>query len=250
MTRVEIIRLTKKIGIVSPWPAIMVEDLDMLVVSDLHLGLEDERESMGIHIPRTVFSKVLEYILTPVKELGCRGLLIVGDVKHEFGKPSEAEWWAVKRLFRRLRDAGCEPKVVRGNHDNYIITVLKELDVAFYDPSITYNSVLFKHGHEVLNEDEVKAEHLIMGHEHPVVSIKDDVGLKHRFKAFLHGRLTGRKLTVLPSVSPLAYGTDVNETHPDSRLSPILRGLHLGEAYPFIIEPGVAVKRFPKLKYL
>ena len=58
------------------------------------------------------------------------------------------------------------------------------------------------------------------------------------------------RLTVLPSVSPLAYGSDVNEIPSEELLSPILRRVRMEEFTPYVIEVGVAVKRFPKIGYL
>lgn len=95
--------------------------------------------------------------------------------------------------------------------------------------------------------EEEKAKHIIMGHEHPSIAIKDDLGVKHRFKAFLTGKFGKKNLTILPSVSPLSYGSDVNETLQKDLLSPILQKNPLDDLVPYAIEIGVAVKRFPRL---
>jgi len=243
----EIIRIAKGLSIASPWPALFIEKENMLIVSDLHLGLEDERESKGIHIPTSVFPKIMNSVLTPTKELSCDKVLILGDFKHEFGKPSEAEWYSVKKMIREIRGIRAEPLVVRGNHDNYIILILKEMNVKLFQPSLTINEFTLFHGHLEPTEKEEKAKHIIMGHEHPSIAIKDDLGVKHRFKAFLTGKFGNKNLTVLPSVSPLSYGSDVNETLQKDLLSPILQRSPLDDLVPYAIEIGVAVKRFPRL---
>ncbi|MEM1525002.1 MAG: hypothetical protein QW618_02555, partial [Nitrososphaerales archaeon] len=155
-----------------------------------------------------------------------------------------------KKLFKALKEVGCNVEVVRGNHDNYIIYILKELDVKLHQSSILIDRFLIKHGHEPLLNDEIEVKNIIIGHEHPVIAIKNDLGVKHRFKAFLHGKLGEKAITVLPSISPLAYGTDVNETPNQNLLSPILQQAELGELKPYVIEIGVAVRDFPKLKYI
>jgi metallophosphoesterase superfamily enzyme len=93
-----------------------------------------------------------------------------------------------------------------------------------------------------------------MGHEHPCIVLKDDIGSKHRFKAFLHGSIMLNdkrvSLVVLPSLSPLAYGNPLNE---DAVLkSPILREFSnaIDDLVPYIIDVEVTVKRFPEIKYL
>ncbi len=243
----ETIKIAKGLSIASPWPALFIEKESMLIVSDLHLGLEDEQESKGIHIPTSIFPKIVNSILTPVKDLGCNEVIILGDFKHEFGKPSEAEWYSVKKMIRSIREIGAEPSIVRGNHDNYIILILKEMNVKLFQPSLSINGFTLLHGHLELEEKEEKAKHVIMGHEHPSIAIKDDLGVKHRFKAFLNGEVGKRTITVLPSTSPLAYGSDINETLQKDLLSPILQKSPLDNLIPYVIEIGTAVKRFPRL---
>lgn len=75
-----------------------------LVVADLHLGLADEQESKGVHIPTTTLPKILESILVPAREYGCSKVILLGDVKHEFGRPSEPEWYAVRKLIKAVRE--------------------------------------------------------------------------------------------------------------------------------------------------
>ncbi|MEM3383092.1 MAG: metallophosphoesterase [Nitrososphaerales archaeon] len=247
---VETIRIVKGLSIASPWPALFIEKENVLIFSDLHLGLEDEQESKGIHIPTSVFPKIMESILTPAKELSCDKIVILGDFKHEFGKPSEAEWYSVKKIIRSLREIGVEPSIVRGNHDNYIILILKEMNVKLFQPSLQINNFTLFHGHLEFTEKEEKAKHIIIGHEHPSITIRDDLGVKHRFKAFLTGKIGNKSLTVLPSTSPLAYGSNINETLQKDLLSPILQKIPLDDFIPYAIEIGVAVKRFPRLRFL
>jgi hypothetical protein len=246
----DIVKLGKGLGIVAPWPALYIEAERAVVLADLHLGLEDEQEAKGIHIPVTVFPRILESVLAPARAVGASKVILLGDVKHEFGPPTEAEWFAVRKLVKAVKEAGHAIEVVRGNHDNYIAGVLRHLDIPLHQPHLALDGVLLKHGHEELNEAEWTATHLIMGHEHPVVALKDDVGIRHRFKAFLSGKAGNRRLTILPSVSPLAYGTDINEVPASQLLSPLLQRSSLDDLWAYPIEIGLTLKRFPKLRYL
>jgi hypothetical protein len=244
-----LIRLDRDVAIVAPWPAVYIAKEASIVVSDLHLGLEDEQERLGVHIPVSLFPRLLRLVLEPIKATGARRLILLGDVKHEFGPPSASEWWAVKRLVSEVRRLGCEPEVVRGNHDNYIVTILKELEVRVHDPSMRLGDLLLSHGHRPL-EVERGVRHILIGHEHPAVAIRDELGVRHQFKAFLTGMVGGRRVTVLPSASPYTQGNAINEIPPEERLSPLLRGLDMSGFTAYLIEPGVAVKRFPALRYL
>lgn len=247
----ERIKISRKVSIASLYPAILLEKEGLLVAADLHIGLEDEHEIRGIHIPKPILPAIINQIITPAKDLGCKGVILLGDIKHEFGQATEPEWFGVRKLISRLRDRGLRVLVVRGNHDNYIIKILKELDVPLYEPYLELSGLVLTHGHKILAADEGRLpKEVVLGHEHPAITLKDDVGAKHRFKAFIYLQDKSTRYIVLPSVSPLAYGSNFNEVPADKMLSPMLQRLDLGEAIPYVIETEVAVKRFPRIKDL
>ena len=124
------------------------------------------------------------------------------------------------------------------------------MEIPLHDPRLILNGFYLTHGHHEFGSEEVGGRHILMGNEHPAVVVKDDVGIKHRFKAFVSGRLSPYIVTVLPSVSPLAYRSDINEVPQRDLLSPMLKKHLLDKLTPYMIEIGVAVRRFPKLKYL
>lgn len=264
---VELLELEKGVSIVSPYPCVYLDEHDTLLFADTHIGLEEHRERLGIHIPYPVTEHIIECILKPVRELSCSRVIILGDVKHEFGKPSAEEWYSLKRLVNALRKSNCEPEVVRGNHDNYIIYILKELGVKLHDPHLILecgdgSSILLIHGHlesEAMHDPSKGIRLVVMGHEHPSIAIKDDLGIKHRFKAFLYGSIkdTGESdkiplkntsIIVLPSLSPLAYGNPLNEN--TMIKSPILRRIGVERLTPYLVEVGMMVKKFPEMRHL
>ena len=246
----ELVRIDKHVSIASPYPCIYLKDYDMLIASDTHLGLEEQRERLGISIPISVSDKIIDMISKPAKELGCKKVLLLGDVKHEFGKPSNEEWFAVKKLIKSLRSVNIELEVVRGNHDNYIINILNSMDVRLHDPCLSLDKFFFMHGHVDLEDRFGKARYIFLGHEHPAITIKDDVNAKHRFKAFLIGKIDDRKVIVLPSASPLAYGNPVNELSKEELMSSLLRKHGIDDFTPYLIEIGETVMRFPEIKHL
>ncbi|MEM2856688.1 MAG: metallophosphoesterase [Candidatus Nitrosocaldaceae archaeon] len=244
----KIIEIYKGIKIVVPYPCICIDDI--LIVSDTHLGLEEQRERLGISIPVSLTDTIIKQIIEPANLLKCKRVILLGDVKHEFGRPNEEEWFSVKKLINSLREIGAEPEVVRGNHDNYIISILKSMSVKLHDPYLSIDELFFVHGHIDLEDKFGNAKYIFMGHEHPAVSIKDDLNIKHRFKSFLVGEIRGRIIIILPAVSPLAYGNPVNEIDKSELLSPFLRKYGVDEFTPYLIEVGETVKEFPKIKYL
>ncbi len=235
--------------IVDPWPAIYVEDLDTLLIADLHLGIEGSLEKEGIYLPLDVSSMVIDHVKMMVENSEASNLILLGDVKHEFGFPNPREWIVVKRLLRWLRSRGITVKVVRGNHDNYLTAILKEMEVPIYQGRLIVEEFTFTHGHLPLRLEDAK-ETIFMGHEHPSLMISEEEGVTHKFKCFLSGPYLGKKLVVLPAANDLASGTVINLANPSGLLSPILRGCDFDLFKAYLIEPGRGVKPFPRLKFI
>jgi putative SbcD/Mre11-related phosphoesterase len=240
-------RVDKDLIIVEPWPVLYVESERTLIVSDLHLGIEEQYEREGIHVPGTFLNEIIFSVKESAKDAGAEKIVILGDVKHEFGKPQETEWYGVKKLIKELSSYG-KLAVVRGNHDNYIINILRDYGVPLY-LNLKVGNYFLTHGHIFYTKNET-GKKVIIGHEHPTVSIKDDLGVRHRFKAFLKTNIESRDIVVLPSASRITLGTDINVVSPFDLLSPFLNGKELADSIPYVIEPGIEVKRFPKVSLL
>jgi len=230
-------------------PAVFIERMDTLVLADLHLGIEGALEKQGVFLPLSVSLKLVEKIEELVEYVKPKRVIFLGDVKHEFGFPNPSEWINVKKLLQFLLDNNLLVEVVRGNHDNYLISILKRYGIPLHQDVLSCGEISFTHGHL-----EVKVENLgeiiIMGHEHPSLRLRDEVGVSHKFKCFLVGRVGEKVLIVLPSANELATGTDVNLTSREDFLSPILRKVDIKEFQPFPICIGKEIEKFPKLKYL
>jgi putative SbcD/Mre11-related phosphoesterase len=229
-----------------PYPALFLKERKALVITDLHIGYESSLKDKGIHIPQNSYPHMRSVIDHLLKITGSRTLIMLGDVKHEFGKPSAQEWVEVKDLLSFLIDGGIEVHVVRGNHDNYIIAILNKMNVPLHDPFMVLDDVLLTHGHkEVEVPGGVRV--VLMGHEHPAVSSRDLSGSRYKFKCFLVGRFKKQRLVVLPSMSPLSLGVGINETPPQDLLSPLLRSVDVDMLTPVVVEERVGVFRFPQV---
>nr|HDO81160.1 metallophosphoesterase [Candidatus Bathyarchaeota archaeon] len=223
---------------------LMIEEIGALVVADLHLGYEDVlREEKGIFIA-SQYPKMKSLILEMLEEASPDILVLNGDFKHEFGEASLQEWIEVRDLIETLVKEKVKLVFVRGNHDNFIVTLLRKYELPLIQEA-RIGDYLFIHGHRLPTQ---KAEYIIMGHEHPSIVLRDEFGTKFRYKAFLLGEYAGSELLVLPSMHPLATGTVINRER--DYLSPILKFTDVDSFTPFLVEPGLTVKRFPKVERL
>src|SRR5207247_8781195 len=125
-----------------------------------------------------------------------RKIMIAGCFKYEFSKSLVDEWVEVKQVLRFLKDR-VTPVLVRGNHDNYLATILGDLNLTL-NPRADVGGYTIVHGHE-----EVSTLHpIIMGHEHPALKLTDELGAVVTVPPVL----VRDRLVVLPAFSPLALG--------------------------------------------
>lgn len=242
-------RILKNIIIPTSYPILFLKEHNALILADAHIGYESHLKSKGIYLPQRAYSQMLTTIKEAINVTKAKSLILLGDVKHEFGKPSPQEWVEVKDLLSFLLNKGIEIHVVRGNHDNYIIAILNRFNIPLHDPSMIIDDIMFIHGHkEVEIPKEVKI--IIMGHEHPAVSSIDSTGSRYKFKCFLIGNVGKKRLIVLPSFSPLSLGMGINEIPKEELLSPILRSIDIDSFTPIVVEEGIGVFKFPQIEIM
>src|SRR2546427_220871 len=108
--------------------ALLLRDERALVISDLHLGFEGALAEQGVSIPRFQRRVILERLGQMFDRTKAEQVIIAGDFKHEFSKNLVDEWVEVKQVLRFIRDRA-KPVLVRGNHDNYLATILGDLNL-------------------------------------------------------------------------------------------------------------------------
>jgi hypothetical protein len=217
--------------------ALFLRDERALVISDLHLGFEGALAEQGVSIPRFQRKVILERLAAMLDRVKAEKVVIAGDFKHEFSKNLMDEWVEVKQVLRFLKDR-VTPVLVRGNHDNYLATILGDLGLALH-PRADVGGYTIVHGHE-----DVSTLHpIIMGHEHPAVKLKDDLGATVSVPAFL----AADRLIVLPAFSPLALGVDVS-SHP--YLSPILNRTPIDDARVIGVDEREGLLDFGRVRAL
>jgi putative SbcD/Mre11-related phosphoesterase len=207
-------------------PAVFLPEADLLVISDLHLGLEKTMTFKGNYIPQNQLEQMKEDIKEAKNETGAERILVNGDLKNQF-KTSYSENEEIKELANFLNLNFDEVIVVEGNHDTFIESTLDERGIDIQESHIE-NKTLFVHGDKDLEELEIEGfdeiETVVIGHEHPAISMKDDIGVKEKVSALLYGEMDdGRNLIILPAFSSIANGTSVNEVPERELLSPIIR---------------------------
>jgi putative SbcD/Mre11-related phosphoesterase len=221
--------------------SLYIKDQDILVISDFHIGFEEALNKQGILIPRFQFDEILDRLKKILKGLKLEKIIIVGDLKHEFGTISETEWRNTLQLLDFLTGFCKDVILIKGNHDTILGPIAAKRNIKV-KKTLRVGDFFFCHG-DVIPKNISDSKVIIIGHEHPAVGLKKDSRIE-MFKCFLKGSWHGKTLIVMPSFKLLREGNDVLN---EDILSPFLQQ-DLSNFSVFIVSDEVY--DFGKLKNL
>ncbi|MEM4295227.1 MAG: metallophosphoesterase [Candidatus Anstonellales archaeon] len=183
----------------TPYAIAIIKNKNIGVISDLHIGMEE----LSLLTSRLQTAEMLKTTLYCIEKYELKKLVIAGDIKQGFGKNVIQEWEEIKQFFEFIREK-VDIILIKGNHDFYIKNIIKDLDDIKEHDFYKIENYIISHGHKkILRGNET----LIIGNEHPAITIRDEVGARVKLRAYLWAEK--EKLLVLPSFNPLTKGTNV-----------------------------------------
>jgi len=163
-------------------PALIVKNKKrILVVADLHLGIESDLALHGWHFASRSTERIRR-VIACVEAMDPDLLVLLGDVKHSIPRTTRQEYREIPDILSSLREH-VPIRVLPGNHDVGISRFLKEGELLPKDGSVI-DGVAYMHGHTLPNPD-LYGHLIIAGHHHPMVSLHDEVGCSLRAPAYL-----------------------------------------------------------------
>jgi len=200
---------------------------EILVFSDFHIGYEEYLFGKLIPI-RVQLEEILKklnaiFSLLEKENIKIKEIIILGDLKHEFGEISDSEWRETLQLLDYLLEKTNKIILIRGNHDNILGPIAKKREVELKD-YYEVGEMCFMHGDNMFKECE-DSKILILGHLHPSIAFYDNYK-KEKFKCFLRGKwkIAGRnksrnylKVIIIPSFIPLVFGYDLHDINEERK---------------------------------
>ncbi len=202
--------------------ALYLKEERILIIADLHIGIEESLVKQGILIPKFHFRDLVqkvEHIFSVLEEnkRPVNTIIINGDLKHEFGTISDEEWRNTIKMIDYL-SRKCEKIVlIQGNHDKILGPIADKRKVQLVQ-SLFIGDKAVIHG-DRKEEFPSSVKTIIIGHDHPAASVSEGIRTE-KYKCFLTGKYEGKTIIVQPSLNPLTEGTDVTK---DLLLSPYLK---------------------------
>jgi putative SbcD/Mre11-related phosphoesterase len=223
---------------------LFLEKQKILVIADSHIGYEEALNKQGIMIPRLQYKELMKNLEPVFNQVKPELIVMLGDIKHEFGTISRQEWRDTLNLLDYLMSKTEKVILIKGNHDTILGPLADKKGLVVRD-SFFVDNILFCHGHKLPDEKSElfqKSKTIIIGHEHPAISLRDGPRIE-KYKCFLLGKFKKKNLVVMPSFSFVTEGTDVSQ---EKLLSPFINNIADFEA--FVV--GDKVYKFGKISRL
>ena len=163
------------------------------MVADIHIGWEKLLSQRGIHVPSQT-PKIKNALLKLIKESKPTKVTFLGDIKDAITKVAMEEWKEIPEFFEDIQKLVPDLNVVLGNHDGNLEPLLPE-KVKIVPPSGTsFGDVGLFHGHTWPAPELLECRSLITGHLHPIVAIRDPMGLRMTKQVLLKVACNGKQL--------------------------------------------------------
>lgn len=207
---------------------LFLEKQKILVIGDTHIGYEEALNKQGILIPRLQFKDIMKHLADVFRQVEPELIVMLGDIKHEFGTISRQEWRDTLSLLDFFLEKA-KVILIKGNHDIILGPVAKKKKLEIRDYFIA-DDIFLCHGHKLMDNALKKFKNIktiIIGHEHPAISIRDDARVE-KYKCFLLGKYRNKNLVVIPSFNFVTEGTDVLQ---EKLLSPFIKDISNFKAF-------------------
>ena len=238
----------------SPALTVKMESERVLVVADLHLGLESELACKGVVLPSQV-SKVKVRLLELIRKQKPDKLIFLGDVKHNVPIATWQEWRELPELFEELGELA-RVEVVRGNHDGGLGGMVPRVVRIHPVRGLVLGErerLGLMHGHTWPAPELLQTELIVSAHNHPAVEFRNRHGARALEPVWLRCGLDRSKLPkklrctpgkglpellVIPAFSELVGGAAVNRAIPEELLGPMFKSgaVKLDEARIYLLD--------------
>ncbi len=164
----------------------------VLVVSDLHMGIEHRYRKRGIALP-SQSEKLITRLESLIRKTRTKRLVILGDVKHKVPGTSFQEEREIPAFFRRLMekvDVGVAP----GNHDGGIEKLLPPGVKLYPGSGFRVGDAWLCHGHAWPVEEFLDCREVVIGHNHASIEFRDDLGYRWREPVWIRAVLERKML--------------------------------------------------------
>jgi len=235
-------------------PALLLKEKKLLVIADLHIGIESELRENGLQVLSQ--TKVMEQRLISILTTNTiHDIILLGDIKHNIPSSTIQERSEVNRFLNTIQTYGTL-HVLPGNHDGNIDRLLPPTIKLYPSDGFVFEGIGFTHGHRRPNKEVMQCEQVIIAHTHPTVMLTDRLGYRTFEQCWLRGAPLSDKLIekyptsptsqilVMPAFNPLCGGIAINR---DPLLGPFCSLIDVDNADLYLLD-GSSLGKVKDLK--
>jgi DNA ligase-associated metallophosphoesterase len=179
--------------------AVYIDTLNVLLVSDVHLGKSETFQAQGIPIPSHVNQETLHQLQALCIATRPDQLIILGDLFHS---PMALDKDMLNQWLWFLEAIALPVVLILGNHDRPLLPLLTTLPITCYRQSLLLASLILSHDPQPTPDKYLN----ICGHIHPCLRLR--TGLDCLRLPCFHFDRAQRRLT-LPAFGEFTGGYEV-----------------------------------------
>lgn len=235
-------------------PALLLKEKKLLIIADLHIGIESELREKGFQVPSQ--TKIMEKrLLSIIIKNHIKDIILLGDIKHTIPSSTVQERTDVKNFLTVLQSYSTL-HVLPGNHDGNIDRLLSPGIQLHPSEGFIFEGIGFTHGHRKPSLEVMQCDQVIIGHSHPTVMLMDRLGYRMFEQCWLRGpplyhalyekfpNSPTSQIVLMPAFNALCGGTAVNQ---DALLGPFKSIIDVDNAELYLLD-GSSLGKVKDLK--
>lgn len=235
-------------------PALIIKNKQILVVADLHIGIESQLREQGLNTSSQA-QNMINHLLSICKKYKPKEIILLGDIKHNIPSATIQERRDVKNFLQIIEEYGTI-HIIPGNHDGNIKKLSSDEIIIHSSDGFSIENIGFVHGHRWPSEEIMQCEQIISGHTHPTVMFTDRLGYKTFESCWIKGMFLKNKLKekyrnsihpeilVMPAFNPLCGGIATNQ---EGVTGPIGKIIDIQNAQIYLID-GTSLGRVKDIR--
>jgi len=229
-------------------PALLINN-EILVVADLHIGIESELREQGVNTASQT-NTMKDHLIRLCEKYKPKEIFLLGDIKHNIPLSTTQERKDVNNFLETIQSYGIV-HIVPGNHDGNIQRISPSEVIIHPSDGFVFENLGFVHGHRWPNEKIMQCDQIIMAHTHPTIMLADRLEHKNFEPCWIKGDFIDSKLKekypnsaspkvlVMPAFNPLCGGVAVNQ---EGITGPIGKIIDIENAQIYLIDGALLGK--------